>query len=247
MGQTQNARFYYSTPSPCPYLPGHVERRIFADVSGPNAVERYEMLSEAGFRRSLGFAYRPACPGCNACVPVRIPAPRFERNRGWRRVLAANQDLTVDQEPARATDEQYALFHRYQIARHGDGDMARMDGQDYRTMLEVGAIDSFLLTLRRANGELAGVCLTDRMMNGLSAVYSFFEPDEARRSLGSFMILKLIEIAQASAREHVYLGFWIENSRKMAYKARFRPLEALGRDGWATLAAPAAHERVPTD
>ncbi len=201
MGQTQNARFYYSTPSPCPYLPGHVERRIFADVSGPNAVERYEMLSEAGFRRSLGFAYRPACPGCNACVPVRIPAPRFERNRGWRRVLAANQDLTVDQEPARATDEQYALFRRYQIARHGDGDMARMDGQDYRTMLEVGAIDSFLLTLRRANGDLAGVCLTDRMMNGLSAVYSFFEPDEARRYKVSGRS-EAIEIAQ---RGDVYL------------------------------------------
>ena len=247
MGQSQNARFYYSTPSPCPYLPGHVERRIFADVSGPNAVERYEMLSEAGFRRSLGFAYRPACPGCNACVPVRIPAARFTFDRRWRRVLAANADLIVTEAPARATDEQYALFHRYQLARHGDGDMARMDGQDYRTMLEVGAIDSFLLTLRRGNGTLVGVCLTDRMMNGLSAVYSFFAPEDARRSLGSFMILKLIEIARATGREHVYLGFWIASSRKMAYKARFHPLEALGRDGWSTLDLAPARESAPAD
>lgn len=235
LGQNQNARFYYSTPAPCPYLPGHVERRIFADVSGPSATERYELLSEAGFRRSLGFAYRPACPGCNACVPVRIPVRRFEQARGWRRVLKANADLTVAREPARATDEQYALFRRYQAARHGDGDMARMDAQDYRTMLEVGAIDSFVLSLRDEAGRLVGACLTDRMLRGLSAVYSFFDPDQEARSLGSFMILKLIDEALATDREHVYLGFWIQNSRKMAYKSRFRPLEALGREGWEVM------------
>jgi arginyl-tRNA--protein-N-Asp/Glu arginylyltransferase len=240
LGQNQNARFYYSTPAPCPYLPGHVERRIFADVSGPNATERYELLSEAGFRRSLGFAYRPACPGCNACVPVRIPVHRFDLSRGWRRVLKTNADLKTTREPARATDEQYALFRRYQAARHGDGDMARMDAQDYRTMLEVGAIDSFVLAVRDPGGRLVGACLTDRMLRGLSAVYSFFDPEEDRRSLGSFMILKLIEEARTTDREHVYLGFWIEHSRKMAYKARFRPLEALGREGWDVLDVAAA-------
>src|SRR5262249_8517555 len=189
----------------------------------------------AGFGPSLASPSAPACPAGTACVRVPLPVRRSERARAWRRVLATNADLTVSREPARATDEQYALFRRYQAARHGDGDMARMDAQDYRTMLEVGAIDSFVLTVRDEGGHLVGACLTDRMLRGLSAVYSFFDPDQDWRSLGSFRILKLIDEALATDREHVYLGFWIADSRKMAYKARFRPLEALGREGWEVL------------
>jgi len=232
---TQTARFYYSAPAPCPYLPGRVERRIFADLCGPQAAFSYEVLSEAGFRRSLGFAYRPACPGCNACVPVRIPVVDFVESRSWRRVRGANADLSIHHVPARATAEQYALFTRYQQTRHNDGEMARMTMADYQTMVEVGAIDSLIVELRAPDGRLTGACLTDRMAKGYSAVYSFFEPEEPRRSLGSFLILTLIEEARRVGLDHVYLGYWIEGSCKMAYKARFRPLEALTRDGWRRL------------
>jgi leucyl-tRNA---protein transferase len=232
---TQTARFYYSAPAPCPYIHGRIERRIFADLCGPNAAFSYELLSEAGFRRSLGFAYRPACPGCNACVPVRIPVMQFRDERAWRRVRAANNDLAFAQVPARATTEQFALFGRYQRARHGEGEMARMSMADYQTMVEVGAMDALIVELRDQKNELVAACLTDRMAKGLSAVYSFFDPDASRRSLGSYLILRLIDVARQGGLDHVYLGYWIENSRKMAYKARFRPLEALTREGWKPL------------
>ncbi|MBL8702532.1 MAG: arginyltransferase [Alphaproteobacteria bacterium] len=229
------ARFYYSAPAPCPYIDGRIERRIFADLSGPSAAFSYDLLSEAGFRRSLGFAYRPACPGCNACVPVRIPAREFEWSRHWRRVLRMNADVSIAWAPARATAEQYQLFQRYQAARHQDGDMARMDAGDFRTMIEVGAIDSAIAEMRDAEGRLLGACLTDRMARGVSAVYTFFDPNEARRSLGTRAVLWLVEQSVIEGLDHVYLGYWIAESRKMAYKARFHPLEGLTRDGWQRL------------
>ncbi len=232
---SSSTRFYYSAPAPCPYVPGRIERRIFADLCGPQAASNYEILSEAGFRRSLGFAYRPACPGCNACVPVRIPVAAFRDTRGWRRVRAANADLVASERPARATTEQYALFQRYQAARHSDGEMARMGLADYQAMVEVGAIRSLILELRSRDGTLVGACLTDRMANGFSAVYSFYDPDQPWRSTGSFLILTLIDMARREGLDHVYLGYWIADSRKMAYKARFRPLETLTRDGWRLL------------
>jgi arginine-tRNA-protein transferase len=229
------ARFFYSAPAPCPYLPGRVERRIFADLTGPKAPQGYDLLSEAGFRRSLGFAYRPACPGCNACVAVRIPVAEFADDRKWRRVRRANADVTATRRPAMATAEQYRLFEAYQHSRHGDGEMARMDFADYRTMIEVGAIDSWLVEFRDATGALVGACLTDRLGVGLSAVYSFYQPDRAGRSLGSFIILWLVDECRRLGLPHVYLGYWIAECRKMSYKSRFRPIEALTRDGWRRL------------
>ncbi|MGQ0664748.1 MAG: arginyltransferase [Pseudomonadota bacterium] len=231
------ARFYYSAPAPCPYLPGRLERRIFADLTLPLAPFGYDLLSEAGFRRSLGFAYRPACPGCNACVPVRIPVNDFVPGRAWRRVMAANAVLSADRRPARATPEQYALFTRYQQTRHGDGEMAQMDYRDYRTMIEVGALDSFVVEFRDPKGGLLASCLADRLERGLSAVYSFFDPDHERCSLGSYTILWLVEEARRTQRDYVYLGYWIAECRKMNYKARFRPLEALTREGWRQMPA----------
>jgi arginine-tRNA-protein transferase len=235
LGTHQSGRFYYSAPAPCPYLTGRVERRIFTDVSGTAAAQRYEILSEAGFRRSLGFAYRPACPGCNACVPVRIPVADFAPSRSLRRILKRNSDLAIEWAAAAPTAEQFALFARYQGARHGEGDMARMDEQDYRTMIEVGSVDSSLLLARGLDGRLLGVCLTDRMGRGFSAVYSFFDPDQPVRSIGSYLILKLVEECRRTGRDYLYLGFWVPGSRKMAYKSRFRPIEALARDGWRRL------------
>jgi arginyl-tRNA--protein-N-Asp/Glu arginylyltransferase len=229
------ARFFYSAPAPCPYLPGRVERRIFADLTGPRAPHGYDLLSEAGFRRSLGFAYRPACPGCNACVAVRIPAAEFVSDRKWRRVRRTNADVVAKARPSLATAEQYALFERYQTGRHAEGEMARMDFADFRTMVEVGTLDSMVVEFRDGSGALIGCCLTDRLGIGLSAVYSFYDPDQPRRGLGSFMILWLIDECRRLGLPHVYLGYWISECRKMSYKTRFQPIEALTRDGWRPL------------
>jgi arginine-tRNA-protein transferase len=229
------ARFYYSAPAPCPYVDGRIERRIFADLSGPHAAVNYDLLSEAGFRRSLGFAYRPACPGCNECVPVRIPVREFDWSYRWRRVAGVNADLSREWAPARATAENFELFQRYQRSRHAGGDMERMDYGDFRTMIEVGKIDSGLLQCRDRDGRLVAACLTDRMARGVSAVYSFYDPEQPHRSLGSQLVLGLVGQATVDGLDHVYLGYWISGSRKMAYKACFRPLEALTREGWRRL------------
>lgn len=239
------ARFFYSAPAPCPYLAGKIERRVFADLSGPRASEGYDLLSEAGFRRSLGFAYRPACPGCNACVAVRIPVDAFNDEPKWRRVRRINADLVVHIRPPLATGEQYQLFREYEAGRHTDGEMARMDFADYRTMVEVGVLDSITVEFRDPDGKLVGVCLTDRLSVGLSAVYSFFDPEQSRRSMGSYMILWLVEECRRLGLAHVYLGYWIADCRKMSYKTRFRPIEALTRDGWRLITDPVEMTGVP--
>ena len=226
-------RFFFGTRVlPCPYLPGRQERKVVTDLSGPGAAELYERMSRAGFRRSHGLAYRPACPDCSACVPIRIRADRFETTRSIRRVARANADLAVADMAAIATVEQYRLFARYQRSRHGGGDMSSMTFNDYRSMVEDTPIDTRLIEFRAGGGALAGVMLADRLSDSLSAVYSFFAPDEPRRSLGTYMVLWLVERAAAAGLAHVYLGYWIEECAKMAYKVRFRPVEILGEGGW---------------
>jgi arginyl-tRNA--protein-N-Asp/Glu arginylyltransferase len=229
-------RFFFGTRSlPCPYLEGKTERKVVTDLSGPNADELYERLSRAGFRRSHSLAYRPACPNCNACVPVRIAASEFQWTKSFRRVTKTNSDLTADDIEAIATVEQYRLFSSYQRRRHEGGDMAGMDFGDYRAMVEDTPVSSRTVEFRDREGRLVAVMLMDRMEDSLSAVYSFFEGSETRRSLGTHMILWMIEHAQATGLPYVYLGYWIEGSGKMAYKARFKPLELLDQDGWLTL------------
>lgn len=224
--------FFTTAPLPCPYLPGRLERKIVTELSGADAEVLHEALSRAGFRRSHSIAYTPACPGCNACVPVRIVAADFEPKRTQRRIARANGDLVVREVPARATAEQYRLFSRYQDSRHAGGDMALMGFYDYRSMVEDSPVDTVIYEFRTPDGGLLGVCLTDRMSDGLSAVYSFYTPEAARRSLGTFIILWLVEEARRLAMPYVYLGYWIAESRKMAYKSRFAPLEAFGPGGW---------------
>ena len=226
-------RFFFGTRSlPCPYIEGQTERKVVTDLTGHNAEELYERLSRAGFRRSHNLAYRPACPTCNACIPVRIVAGDFEMTKSFRRVMAANADLTADDTDAIATVEQYRLFSAYQRARHEGGDMSGMAFNDYRAMVEDTPVTSRTVEFRDGDGALVAVMLMDRMEASLSAVYSFFDDGMARRSLGTFMILWMVECARALALPYVYLGFWIDGSDKMAYKARFQPLEALGDDGW---------------
>lgn len=233
IGPLQN--YYVLEPNLCPYLPGRTERKLLTEISGSDAQKRYDLLTLAGFRRSHRFAYRPACASCSACIPVRVVVDRFMPGRSLRRIQRANADLSVRMMPARATSEQFSLFRRYIESRHGDGEMAGMAEQEYRGMVEASDIDTRLAEFRGPDGKLVAVCLLDWLADGPSAVYSFFDPHEPRRSLGTYMVLWLIKAAQQAAAGHVYLGYWIAGSRKMAYKTRFQPLEALGEGGWLDL------------
>lgn len=242
-------QFFRSGPLPCPYLAGKVERKLFTRLSGPHAAEVNSTLSRAGFRRSHDIVYRPVCPGCEACVPVRIPVADFSPGRTMRRLQKLNADLTVTGTPALATVEQYRLFTAYQQSRHGDSDMARMSLADYSAMIDEGRAETTIYELHAAGQptgglKLLGAILTDRLEDGLSAVYSFFEPGEQRRSLGTYMILALIEQAQRENLPYVYLGYWIEESRKMAYKARFQDSEILVGGTWRPLVLDHAAEAL---
>lgn len=228
--------FYRTAALACPYLASHTERKLITELAGQQAVAFYNALSRAGFRRSHHLAYRPACVGCAACVPVRIPVARFAASRSLRRIQKANADLTVRLAEPLATVEQFRLFARYQRSRHADSDMASMTFGDFRAMIEDSPVASRLVELRRSNGSFLGACLVDLLDDGLSAVYSFYEPEEPRRSLGTYLVLALVEEARRRDLPYAYLGYWIAESRKMAYKARFHPLEGLRPEGWRDLA-----------
>ena len=205
------------------------------ELSGTEAEALHERLSRAGFRRSHNIAYAPVCPGCQACVPIRVVSEDFTPDRTQRRILRANADLIISEMPARATAEQFTLFQRYQKNRHADGDMAAMGYYDYRAMIEDTPISTGVLEFRDAQDRLLGACLTDWLADGLSAVYSFFDTDEDKRSLGTFAVLWLIGRARSLGLPYVYLGYWVPESRKMAYKARFRPSEILISGAWHRL------------
>jgi leucyl-tRNA---protein transferase len=243
-----SARFFFVTaPLPCPYLPGRFERRLVTELAGRQTTVFHDTLSRAGFRRSHGIAYVPVCRDCTACAAVRVLTQRFEPSRTQRRVWAKNVDLVVTECPARATQEQYALFRAYQQARHAGGEMARMDFCDYQTLIEDTPVETMMVEVRRVDGTLVGACLTDRMADGFSAVYSFFDTAIERQSLGTFMILWLIERARALGLPYVYLGFWVSECAKMSYKASFRPIEAYTAKGWAPLGPIAAVEHGDVD
>jgi arginine-tRNA-protein transferase len=235
-------QFYLTAPSPCPYLAGLQERKVFTHLVGKRAIALNDTLTQTGFRRSQTIAYRPACENCRACVSVRVVVDDFRPSASQRRVLRANADLAGEAVPARPTGEQYALFRAYLDSRHPDGGMADMSMLDYSMMVEDSHIDTMFTEYRRrrvdsflaprGEGALLAACLTDRLGDGLSLVYSFFAPQESRRSLGSFMILDHIDKARRLGLPHVYLGYWVEGSRKMAYKAAYLPQERLGVNGW---------------
>ncbi len=230
-------QFFYTTAAlPCPYVQGRTERKVVTEIVGPDANALHDRLSRAGFRRSHNIAYAPVCPSCQSCVPIRIPVDRFSPGRTLRRIARDNQDLIGYRVLARATAEQFHLFQRYQLARHSDGDMASMSFYDYRAMVEDTPIETFVIEFRDRTDRLVSACLTDKLADGFSAVYSFFAPAMERRSLGTHAILWLIEYARREGVAHVYLGYWVPESRKMAYKARFRPSEVLVDGIWRDLA-----------
>ena len=242
---TQHSRdtpqFYLTAPSPCPYLAGKEERKVFTHLVGERAGELNNILTQGGFRRSQSIAYRPACEGCRSCVSVRVVANEFEASRSMRRIVNRNSDIVGEMKIAVPTSEQYSIFRAYLDSRHRDGGMADMTVLDYAMMVEDSHIETRVVEYRRREGDQAGwqagdliaVALTDVLGDGLSMVYSFFEPDEASRSLGTFMVLDHIERARQMGLAYVYLGYWVRGSRKMDYKSRFLPQERLTPDGWA--------------
>lgn len=230
-------RFFVTSPSPCPYLPGRSERKVFTELKGPNAEALNDALGRIGFRRSQTVAYRPSCVDCRACVSVRVVAQQFAPSSGQKRALRRNDDLIVQECRPWATPEQFALLQTYLSRRHPGGGMAAMDEIDYADMVEHTAVSSQLVEYREPleNGEagrLVGACLTDRQADGLSMIYSFYDPDCGRKDLGNFIILEHIRRAAADGLPYVYLGYWVQGSQRMQYKIRFRPLERLEAQGW---------------
>ena len=238
---TQHSRdtpqFYLTAPSPCPYLPGQEERKVFTHLVGERAPELNNLLTHGGFRRSQSIAYRPACERCRACVSVRVIADEFRPTRNMRRALDRNADLVGEMRVPVPTSEQYGVFRAYLDARHGDGGMADMTVLDYAMMVEDSHVTTKMVEYRRRGenghaGDLIAVALTDVLGDGLSMVYSFYEPDVADRSLGTLMILDHIARARRMGLAYVYLGYWVRGSRKMDYKGRFLPQERLMAEGW---------------
>ena len=243
---TQHSRdtpqFYLTAPSPCPYLPGKEERKVFTHLVGERAPELNDLLTHGGFRRSQSIAYRPACESCRACVSVRVVVDAFRATRSMRRVLDLNADLVGEMRVPVPTSEQYSVFRGYLDSRHRDGGMADMTVLDYAMMVEDSHVETRIIEYRRRGpdthvtgrgaGALLGVALTDVLGDGLSMVYSFFDPDASARSLGTFMILDHIARARRLGLSYVYLGYWVKGSKKMDYKGRFLPQERLMPEGW---------------
>lgn len=219
---------------PCPYLPNLMERRIVTELAGRDVHALHDALSLSGFRRSHGIAYAPSCPGCNACVPIRVVGDLYKPNRTQRRIERINSELRWRECAAVATPEQYELFSRYQDGRHTDGEMAKMDESDYQALVEDTPVETSVIEFRDDKNVLVAVCLLDNLCDGLSAVYSFFDPLLEKSSLGTYMVIWLIRRAVSLDLPYVYLGFWIEQSAKMSYKSNFKPCEKFIEGHWVS-------------
>ncbi|MBI5142128.1 MAG: arginyltransferase [Nitrospirae bacterium] len=218
-----------SSERPCPYLPGRVSSDIF--IAQRINMKTCWSLFASGFRRSGPVFYRPHCPGCGECVPVRVPVDDFRPSRSQKRAFAKNADMTVTVSNARFDEEHYRLFQKYQNARHPNGSMRRMSREDYVDMFDCNGIPTFFYE-SRVGGALACVAVTDVLPDALSAVYTFYDPDRLPGSPGVFAVLHQIREAKRLGLKYLYLGFWIKNSETMAYKSAFRPFEALVEGVW---------------
>jgi leucyl-tRNA---protein transferase len=230
-------QFFITAPSPCPYLQGRVERKVFTHLVGQDARSLNTQLSQGGFRRSQNIAYRPACDGCAACVSVRVPVNTFEMRKSFRRNCRINADIEGCVVKSQATGEHYSLFRSYIDTRHSDGGMADMTVLDFSAMVDDNFVDSRLVEYRvrseaEEKGRLVGAVLIDILGDGISMIYSFYDPDEADRGLGTFMILDNLARVKRLGLPYLYLGYWVRGSRKMDYKSRFLPQERLTAEGW---------------
>jgi arginyl-tRNA--protein-N-Asp/Glu arginylyltransferase len=240
-------QFYVTAPQPCPYLDGRVERKLFTALQGDHTGALNDALSKQGFRRSQNVLYRPSCAECSACMSARIRVADFTPSRSQRRVLRRNADLSRSVQSPWATEEQFALFRRYLDVRHADGGMADMDIFEFAAMIEETPVRSHVIEYRgppepgEEDGPLLATALTDLLDDGLSMVYSFYEPDQGARSFGTHLILDHVALVREIGLPYVYLGYWVPGSRKMDYKARMAALEIYKDGVWQDIGDPASH------
>lgn len=241
-------QFYVTAPQPCPYLADRMERKLFTALQGDYAEKLNDTLSKQGFRRSQNVLYRPSCAECTACMSARIRVADFAPSRSQRRTNKRNAGLIRHASSPWATEDQYALFRRYLDSRHADGGMADMDIFEFAAMIEETPIRTRVVEYNQPaqnsarKGELAAVCLTDVLDDGISMVYSFYDPDLDRNSLGTYLILDHIQIAREAGLPYVYLGYWVPGSPKMGYKAKFSGLEIYKHGQWQPMGNPEEHE-----
>lgn len=228
-------RFYVSLPHQCNYLPAQEAVSLFADPQAVLTTELYSRLIDRGFRRSGSHVYRPHCPACSACVPTRVPVSRFQPSRSQRRNWRVNQDLRTEALSPEYRDEHFKLYRRYINTRHPGGEMENPTPEAYRSFLRCQWSRTVFIEFRLKN-KLLGVAVSDVLPQGLSAVYTFFDPAYAKRGLGTFGVLWQIAEAQRLALDYVYLGYWIAENRKMSYKTSFRPIEGFIDGHWDELA-----------
>jgi len=228
-------QFYITLPAPCPYLDGEMERKIFTPLDPLEGPHVNDYLTHSGFRRSQNVIYRPACENCHACHSLRVKVAEFTPSRSFRRTLKNNANLVRTVNEAYATQEQFDLLNKYLTNRHPDGGMAEMDFERYEMMVEDCASRTEIIEYRTANDRLIACCITDTLRDGLSMVYSFFDIDETKRSLGNYMILDHINICKQAGFSFLYLGYWVEKSPKMSYKAKFKPHQVLRKTGWCDI------------
>jgi arginine-tRNA-protein transferase len=227
-------------PHACGYFPARTAQNLVLDPAAPNLPKLYALSLGRGFRRAGGHVYHPHCPRCHACEPCRIDVAAFTPDRSLRRCMAANSDLELAESEPGLSDERHDLYARYLRARHPGGGMDDASDEDFSHFLASPWSPTVFLEFRLAE-RLVAVAVTDVCETGLSAVYTFFEPELPQRGLGTYAILRQIELARARALPHLYLGYWIEDHPKMGYKARFRGLQVLGAEGWRALG-----ERAPS-
>ena len=235
-------QFYVTAPQPCPYLEGRMERKLFTALQGEGAQRLNDSLSKQGFRRSQNVLYRPSCADCAACLSARINVNDFTPRKSHRKTIKRNQGLTRRATSPWATEEQYDLFRRYLEHRHAQGGMADMDTFEFAAMIEETPIRTRVVEYTDDDGQLIAVCLTDILDDGVSMVYSFYDPDLPQHSLGTYIILDHIEIARENSLPHVYLGYWVPGSPKMGYKAGFSGLEVYVDGRWEKMRDPADYE-----
>ena len=222
---------YLSAPHECSYLPDRQSSTLFADPDQPMDMATYEDLLHYGFRRSGSLVYAPNCPYCSACQSVRVPVEKFCANRSQRRALQKNSDLTISRRTARFQQEHYELYRQYIHARHSGSSMENPSPDDYLNFLSSDWSETYFYEFRKQE-KLVAVAVADQLSNGLSAVYTFYDPDESQRSLGKFAILKLIADTRERGMKWFYLGYWIDGCQKMQYKIEYQPTEIFFNARW---------------